>query len=133
MFNAAWRIGYECFVSNGKLYFRKPPANKTTNLSLTWGRDLHSFHPRLTLAEQVDEVMVRGWDVSNKKAIVGRSQSGNLYPDIDEAMDGATWAGAFGAGKMVFVNQPVISQAEADNLAAARLDELSGTFIDAEG
>jgi phage protein D/phage baseplate assembly protein gpV len=128
----AWRIGYECFASEGKLYFRKPP-DKPSNISLAWGEDLLSFQPRLTLAEQVDEVMVRGWDVQNKKAIVGRAQSGNLYPDIDEAKDGATWAGAFGTGKTVFVNQPVISQAEADNLACARLDEISGAFIDADG
>jgi phage protein D/phage baseplate assembly protein gpV len=129
----AWRIGYECFVSEGKLYFRKPPANKPSGISLIWGQDLLSFQPRLSLAEQVDEVMVRGWDVQAKKAIVGRAQSGNLYPNIDEPKDGATWAGAFGTGKMVIVNQPVISQAEADNLAAARLDELSGSFVDAEG
>jgi phage protein D/phage baseplate assembly protein gpV len=129
----AWRIGYECFVSEGKLYFRKPPINSTSNVSIIWGQDLLSFRPRLTLAEQVDEVMVRGWDMKSKKTIVGRAQSGNLYPDIEESKDGATWAGAFGTGKKVIVNQPVISQAEANNLAAARLDELSGSFIDAEG
>jgi len=78
-------------------------------------------------------VNVRGWDVQNKKAIVGRAQSGNLYPDIKEPKDGAAWAGAFGNGKKVIVNQPVVSQAEANTLAAARLDELSGTFIEAEG
>jgi phage protein D len=31
------------------------------------------------------------------------------------------------------VDQPVLSQAEADKLAAARLDELSGAFVQAEG
>jgi uncharacterized protein involved in type VI secretion and phage assembly len=87
----------------------------------------------MTLAEQVNEVMVRGWDVQKKDAIVGRAQSGKLYPKIKEPKDGATWAAAFGTGKVIIVNQPVVSQAEADALAAARLNELSGAFIDAEG
>jgi len=30
----AWRIGYECFVSEGKLYFRKPP-DSPANIRLT--------------------------------------------------------------------------------------------------
>jgi phage protein D len=128
----AWRIGYECYVSEQKLYFRKPPPVQA-GISLTWGQDLISFQPHLTLAEQVDEVVVRGWDVQKKDAIVGRAQSGKLYPKIKEPKDGATWAGSFGSGKVVIVNQPVVSQAEADALAAARLNELSGAFLEAEG
>ncbi|RPI24287.1 MAG: hypothetical protein EHM70_21460 [Chloroflexota bacterium] len=52
---------------------------------------------------------------------------------MGESRDGAGWAHNFGAGKIVIVDQPVISQAEADALATARLDEISGAFIDAEG
>jgi phage protein D/phage baseplate assembly protein gpV len=128
----AWRIGYECYVSEKKLYFRKPPAAQS-GISLTWGQDLISFQPRLTLAEQVNEVVVRGWDVQKKDAIVGRAQSGKLYPKIKEPKDGATWAEAFGNGKVIIVNQPVVNQAEADALASARLNELSGAFIEAAG
>ena len=128
----AWRIGYECFVDEGKLHFRKPPSG-SSELTLTWGRDLLSFRPRLTLAEQVDEVTVKGWDVEKKTPIVGRAQQGKLYPDIQEPKKGAEWAAGFGAGKLVIVDQPVASQAEADLLAAARLDEMSGAFVQAEG
>lgn len=128
----AWRIGYECFVTDGKLYFRSPPSGDA-EVTLTWGEDLLSFRPRMTLAEQVDEVVVKGWDVERQTAIVGRAQQGNLYPDVEESRDGASWAGAFGAGKLVILDQPVVSQAEADALAAARLDEISGAFIEAEG
>ena len=128
----AWRIGFECFVSEGKLFFR-PPSTQNANLTLTWGDDLMSFHPRMTLAEQVDEVIVRGWDVDRKEALVGQAGSGRLYPEIQESQDGASWASAFGTGKKVIINQPVSSQAEADTLAAARLDEISGAFIIAQG
>jgi phage protein D/phage baseplate assembly protein gpV len=128
----AWRIGYECYVSDGKLYFRRPPSGGE-GVTLTWGEDLISFHPRMTLSEQVDEVIVRGWDVDKQTAIVGQAQNGKLYPEIEESKDGAGWAGTFGSGKKVIVDQPVVSQAEANELAAARLDEISGGFIEAEG
>jgi phage protein D/phage baseplate assembly protein gpV len=128
----AWRIGYECFVSDGKLYFRKPTTERA-NLTLIWGKDLLSFHPRMTLAEQVDEVVVKGWDVDKQTPIVGRASRGNLYPAIGESKDGASWSSEFGTGKLIIVNHPVTNQSEADALAAARLDEISGAFIQAEG
>ena len=128
----AWRIGYECFIGDGKLNFRKPPA-PGSGISLTWGTDLSTFRPRMTLAEQVDEVVVKGWDAVNQQGIIGKAQSGDLYPKIGESKDGASWAKSFGAGKKVIVDQPVVNQAEANVLAKARLDELSGGFIVAEG
>ncbi len=128
----AWRIGYECYVSEGKLFFRKPPIGEGS-LTLTWGEDLLNFQPSMTLAEQVNEVIVRGWDMQTKQALVGRASSGKLYPKIGESKDGATWGQSFGKGKVTIVNQPVVSQAEADTLASARLNELSGTFVEAEG
>jgi phage protein D len=128
----AWRIGYECFVEEGKLYFRKPPEDKS-GPTLTWGDDLLAFYPRLTVAEQVDEVIVKGWDAKEQKPIVGRAQEGSLYPEIGESRDGAAWGHDFGAGKLVIVDQPVVSQAEANILAEARLNELSGAFVQAEG
>lgn len=128
----AWRIGYECFVDEGKLYFRKPPASTSSSATLTWGEDLISFAPVMTLAEQVDEVIVRGWDVQKKEAIVGKATSGKLYPKISE-QTGDKQAAAFGTGKKTIVNLPVASQAEADTLAQARLDEISGVFVQASG
>ncbi len=128
----AARIGYEVFVEGEKLYFRKPPSGQGEE-TLIWGEDLKTFAPRMTLAEQVDEVVVRGWDVQRQEAIVGRAQTGSLYPNVQEQKNGAQWAGDFGSGKKVIVDHPVVSQAEADAIAAARLDELSGAFIEAEG
>lgn len=128
----AWRIGYECYVSEGKLVFKKPSATGA-GVELTWGEDLLSFYPRMNLAEQVDEVVVRGWSVDEKKAVVGRAQQGALYPEIEEPKDGAAWARAFGKGKRIIVDDNVASQAEADALAEARLNEISGAFVQAEG
>lgn len=128
----AWRIGYECFVESDTLHFRRPPSGGE-GVTLVWGEDLLSFEPRMTLAEQVDEVLVKGWNENSQEPIVGRAGNGALYPQLGEEKNGAEWAAAFGAGKRVIVDQPVVSQAEADVLAAARLNELSGAFVEAHG
>lgn len=128
----AWRIGYECFVDEGKLYFRKPP-NGSGQATLTWGNDLLSFRPRMSLAEQVNEVLVKGWDVDKQKPIVGQAEKGRLYVEVEKSKEEAGRAGTFGTGKLVIVDQAMVSQAEADTLAAARMDEVSGAFLEAEG
>lgn len=128
----AWRIGYECFVDEGKLYFRKPPASGTTP-KLNWGKDLISFMPVMSTAEQVDEVTVKGWDVTKKEAIVGKAQKGTLYAKNGLSSDGANQAATFGTGKKIIVDSPVVSQAEANTLAQARLNEISGAHIQASG
>ncbi len=129
----ARRIGYECFVQGNTLYFRKPPASGQPAVTLTWGQDLHTFAPRMSVAEQVEEVVVRGWDPARQQSIVGRAQQGGLYPAIGESKDGAAWAGSLGGGKKVVVRQPVSNQEEANTLAEALLNEISGAFIQAEG
>ena len=131
LFQRAWRIGFETFVEDGKLYFRKPPTG-SESLTLRWGEELISFQPRMSLAEQVDQVSVLGWDVKTKDKIVGTASSGNLYPKIS-GKTGAQWASSFGTGKRVIVDQPVFTQSEANALAKARLDEASGLFVEAEG
>ena len=129
----AWRIGYECFVTKDTLYFRKPRGIGNASVSVRWGDDLLAFYPRLTVAEQVDEVVVRGWDPEDQKPIVGRASEGGLFARVKESNKKVLWTERFGQGKIVIVDQSVNTQAEADILAAARMDELSGTFIRAEG
>ena len=128
----AWRIGFECFVDNKKLYFRKPKHEVNSGLSLEWGEDLISFRPRVSLAEQVEEVSVRGWNPHRQEAIVGRANKAMLYPNSKMGKT-HTEADSFGRGKKTIVNQPVVSQSEADRLAQARLDEISGAYIEADG
>ena len=132
LMDRAWRIGFECFVQDKTLYFRSPPAGEP-GIELTWGDDLLWFHPRLTVAEQVSEVTVRGWDAERQRPFVGRAQAkaGQLFPDIPESA--SDWLAKFGGGQHIITNHPVISQAEADLLAQARLNEHSGAFVQAEG
>ena len=129
----AQRIGYECFVSGKNLIFRKPTSRKI-EVTAAWGVDLVQFHPRISLAEQVEEVWVKGWDVQKKAAIIGRSGKGDLYPSLAKNTDAKGWAQTLnGSSRMVVVAESVVSQAEADIVATALMDELSGAFVEAEG
>ncbi|MDI7277647.1 MAG: VgrG-related protein, partial [Anaerolineae bacterium] len=129
----ARRIGYEFFVEDRTLYFRRPPRDSAA-LQLEWGNQLRSFRPRLSLVEQVDEVIVKGWDPKARQAITGQAQRGQAAPQIGERESGQQIASsAFSAARRVVVDVAVSSQAEADTVAQAILDEISGAYIEADG
>ena len=68
------RLGYEFFLRNKKLYFRKPRDNeeKEEVMTLNWGKELISFNPRLSTAKVVSKVTVKGHNQKNpKKPIIG--------------------------------------------------------------
>jgi uncharacterized protein involved in type VI secretion and phage assembly len=128
----ARRIGFDCFVTQGKLHFRKPVI-QAPQVTVAWGQDLLTLEPRIVLAEQVSDVWVKSWDVQKKRPVLGRASTGELYARNGE-QDGKSWAQKLGSpGSVVVVDHPATGQVEADLLAAARLDELSNAFVDAEG
>ena len=129
----AWRIGFECFVKDDCLYFRRPQPHNRPTVTLKWGFDLLTFRPRMAYTEQVNEVIVRGWDHNGGKPIIGRSQSGTLFAKTPSSPGSYQEEIEFGEGKLIIVDYPITTQAEADTLAKARMDELSGMFISAEG
>jgi phage protein D len=128
----AWRIGFECYVEDGKLFFREPKVDSEV-CEIEFGRDLITFRPRMTVVEQVTETVVKGWDPTKKEAIIGKSTSGQLYAKVGDSKTGKQYASDFGTSKLVIVDHPVDTQAEADAIAKARMDEISGSFIEAEG
>lgn len=128
----AWRIGYECFVEEEMLHFRRPNPEQPV-AKVSWGTDLLAFRPCLTVAEQVKATQVKGWDAQRKAPIVGQAEEGALHPQVKEGGRGEEWANAFGKSRRVFLDYAVVSQAEADILAQARHNEANGAFIEAEG
>ncbi|GBF34822.1 phage protein D [Desulfocucumis palustris] len=65
---------YEFFVVGKKLYFRKYTGS-TPVATLEWGKNLRSLSVEIDIADQIGAVEVRGWDVAQKKEIVGQSGS----------------------------------------------------------
>ncbi len=129
------RIGYEVYARERTLYFKQAGSSSSGNtVQLEWGDQLRVFRPRLTLSEQVDEVVVKGWDPKNKTEITGSATRSQASPQIGESRTGGQLANsAFGSGRTMVINRPVTSQSEADAVAQALYDGINGHFIEAEG
>lgn len=128
----AARHGFELFVQDGKLNFRKPVAG--SSLSLKWLKDITSFQVRISSAEQVSSVEVRGWNYQTKQAIVSTksSQTTQVVTSTDQGQGKATSTAFKSSPKMIVVNQPVSSSQESDKIAQALFNELSGEYIHAD-
>jgi phage protein D len=127
------RIGFELFVQDGKLHFRKPTAKDS--LKMKWLKDLSSFRVRATSAEQVQEVEVRAWDYTEKRAIVARKQTakGDTKTEYGEGRKYSNpFKGKPPSPKRIIVDQPVSCAKEADAIAQAMCDEIGGQFIHAD-
>jgi phage protein D len=126
----AARLGFELFVQDGKLNFRQPVRGNV--LSLKWLEDIHSFGVRVTSAEQVESVEVRGWDYTTKKPIISTATTEEVITKTDNGK-GSTNSTKFSIKpKMIVVDQPVFSKGEADKMAQALCNELGGEFVYAD-
>jgi phage protein D/phage baseplate assembly protein gpV len=129
----ARRIGYDLYVADRSLCFKRPSGNGSP-IALEWGVQLRAFRPVLSLAHQVSEVQVRGWDPKEKREVIGQADRGGAAPRIGERQSGGELAGdAFGSAGDLAVQAAAHSQSEADTLAQARLDQHDGAFVEAEG
>jgi phage protein D len=128
-------VGHVVFVRGRTLHYEPLASQQTEPIRLERGSSLLEFYPRLTTIDQVDGVTVRGWDPDGKRDIVGEAEHSQCSPSIGESQTGGDLAhGAFNLNARRLVTQrPVRTQAEADHLAQAELDRVTGRFIEAEG
>ncbi|MCB9076084.1 MAG: VgrG-related protein [Anaerolineaceae bacterium] len=131
----AQRTGYQLYVDDKTLHFHRADKSQGAGPELEWGRNMPIFRPRLTAVHQADQVVVRGWDPKAKAEIVGRATNGKLKPKVGVPEAGGDLAkSAFQASaQAVVVTYPVTSQDEAQRMAEALCDAISGDFITAEG
>jgi len=137
----AREIGYDMGVSDGKFFFRRPAAaaagpgegdyRASDPLQLVMGTSLLSFHPRVTAAQQVREVEVRGWDVLQKEAIVSTSPAATQSAELQDKPD--QLASIAGNGRSVVAASFVAAQGAADDAATAEAERLASSFAEAEG
>ena len=130
----ARRIQYEVVVYDKTLSFR--PVQNTESEALTVKLDEHllEFRPRLSAARQVSEVSVRGWNPKEKKGILSTAQAGSESSKMGGKQNGSTITqAAFGSVADAISAQPLMSQAEADQMAKAMLNHKSLSLIEGEG
>ncbi len=131
----AARVGYRLYVKGeDELCFKKVEAGGAQAVKVEWGKTLRSFRPKVAASPQVDQVIVRGWDPKTKQAIVGRKTSPSGTPQTQDGSSGGQISSrAYGQAKMVVVDRPVHTQAEADQMAQSVLDHIAGDYLEAEG
>jgi phage protein D len=130
----ASRINYEVVVRDKTLSFHPVANDKGETITLTADEDLSEFYPRLSSAGQVSDVVVRGWDPKNKKEIVGKAGAGDEVSKMGGKDAGAAMSKkAFGAASGLLSRLPVMTQAEADQIAVSRFNITSLELITGEG
>jgi phage protein D len=130
----AARIHYEVSVEDRTLKFRPVQNAESVALTLTLGEDLAEFRPRLSSVGQATEVSVRGWSLKDKKEIVGQAKAGDENSTMKGQQTGpATADAAFGVAVETLSALPTETQAEADQVAKARFNEVALRFITGEG
>ncbi len=128
----ARRNGYEIGINGAQLIFGKAETSSVTNLE--WGVTLRSFNPRLSMAGQVNEVVVRGWDAKATQPIVGTASSSKSAPEIGFGKWGGQAAqSAMSAAKRFEVHHVLHTQDEATSIAQRILDDINSEFILADG
>src|SRR5438552_13765640 len=138
----AREIGFEMGMEDGKYYFRQPVQasgapqagdyqNHTVPLQLVFGDDLIEFRPRVTSAEQVTTVKVRGWDPDGKQVVIGSANASTVAAAVQD--DPSTLAGTFGSPTFTAVNRPLPQQPMVDGAASAIAEIIASSFAEADG
>lgn len=140
----ARRIGYELYVKersdeNGRslppvLVFGRSNDVKRPTYDLQYNRTLIDFKPDLTTANQVNEVVVRGWDAVHKKRIEGkatRKQAG--IKGVGTAGNQEAIEESFKQRREIIATKPVESEDEANTLALRTLEENAKEMVKATG
>ena len=126
----AKRIGYEVSIKRKVLYFQ--PHDNTTSkvLTLTYGKNLLSFSPRLSAMNQNNAVEVRGWDVKQKKSTIGKAEAKELSLSGSDKISGLQSSKkVFGQASRVIVTEPMASVMEAKQVAKGQLESMALAYI----
>ncbi|WP_322780101.1 VgrG-related protein [Frankia sp. Cas4] len=145
----AREIDRQLLIRAGRLDFVRPtdagdgpqPGNYDSQdrLALTPGGNLEVFCARVTAAQQVAEVEVRGWDDRNKRELVAtapaRTRAAQVRDTPGDLAPGGSGAGGSGgtAARHVTVSLPLATQAECDAAAQAAAERIASTSLAAEG
>jgi Bacteriophage probable baseplate hub protein len=127
------RIGYEIVVADKTLHFRQRQNEGSGAVTLRREVELLDFNARLTTIGQVEEAFIRGWNPKTKEEFVARAGTGDERQMGGSASGPATVRRAFSGTGGTTVNTPVLSQAEADQLASGWFGEMALRYVEGHG
>jgi phage protein D len=127
-------IKYEVLIDDKKLIFRPVANAEGESLKLSLDADLLGFSPNLSATGQVSKATVRGWNPKDKKEIVGEAKAGDEGATMGGSQSGvALTESKFGTAVSVIADRPVMSQAEADQMAKALLQKTALSLVKGSG
>ncbi len=136
----ARRLGYDIYVEvpdegEPSLFFGRTEQSGTV-YGLTWGRSLVQFTPEVKTKGQVAKVVVRGWNPlaeGDDRAITGEATIQDLDPSFPDPELLAAIDGALAETHEEVVDDPVETQAEADEKALGILRDLVNALVTGTG
>jgi uncharacterized protein involved in type VI secretion and phage assembly len=138
----AREIGFDLTMHGDKLTFQPPVSSSTAPqpgslrtddpLALVFGSNLTAFLPRITAAEQVGEVEVRGWNPDTQQAVVGRASASTASVDTG-SLTPASVAQTFGKATFVVGDRPLRDDQSVQHVADAVAEQIGSAFAEADG
>ena len=122
----AARNNFQLRVEDGTLLFKKASFDGSSK-TIEMGENLRSMRMSFNSSDQVQKVVVRGWDISAKQEIVGQCEAGDVA-SIGDGELGATQCSVFGESTAYITDVPVSSQAMADQIAKAEMERFARQF-----
>jgi phage protein D len=122
----AARNNYILTMEDGSLDFKKAQFGGG-GFKLKMGENLRSMRVAFNSMDQVQKVVVRGWDPHKKEPIVGEATSADIER-IGGGKTGADVAAQFGESTAYITDVPVFSQAAAKEIAKVEMNRLSRQF-----
>jgi phage protein D len=131
----ARHIGYDMRVDDKTLIFRPYRNTDTTQITLTRTQDLLEFYPRLSTMAQASHIQLRSWNPLDKALFNGQAKAGAEGTTMGGKTTGpsALQASLGNAAANTVIDRPVLSQAEADQIAQAQLQRRALSYITGEG
>jgi phage protein D len=135
-----WRLAsmydYEVVVEDKTLHFRAAGGGSNAEtVEFDWAKSrpqLISLRPRVTGVQQVKEVVVRGWDLTQKKKIEAKAQV-TPPPAVKIGVHRSKVTQALGGGTLTVADAPITTMGQASKLAKSVASQLSHGFVHADG
>jgi len=119
-------------VEDGVLKFKKSEYSGD-EVDLALGGGLQSLKVSFNSLEQVDEVIVRGWDITAKEEVVGTATTSDITQIGGGDLGADVSSTNFGASTAYVTDVPVSSQDQADGIALAEIERSARRFARGTG
>jgi uncharacterized protein involved in type VI secretion and phage assembly len=119
-------------MQENKLNFHKSKKKDDGDLELTWLKEINSFRVRVSSAEQVSSVEVRGWDYKEKKPIIATANTDQVITQNTNGKGRSVSDKFQTTPTMIVVDKPIFKEAEAKQIAQSLCNELGGEYVIAD-